>query len=112
MLSSDEYQAIFDASPDGLIVVDRDGVITAANPRVEELFGWTADELRGQNVDVLVPQSVGPSHSVHRSRFVADPHNRPMGVGLDLRGLRKDGTTFPVEISLSPWTPADGQMTI
>ena len=103
MLSSDEYQAIFDASPDGLIVVDRDGVITAANPRVEELFGWTADELRGQNVDVLVPQSVGPSHSVHRSRFVADPHNRPMGVGL---------TTFPVEISLSPWTPADGQMRI
>jgi PAS domain S-box-containing protein len=112
LLSSDEYQAIFDASPDGLLVVDKEGVIRAANPRVEELFGWTADELRGRSVDVLVPPSVGPSHSAHRSRFVADPHNRPMGVGLDLRGLRKDGTTFPVEISLSPWTPEDGQMRI
>jgi len=112
LLSSDEYQAIFDASPDGLLVVDREGVIRAANPRVEEMFGWTTDELRGRSVDVLVPQAVGTSHSVHRSRFVADPHNRPMGVGLDLRGLRKDGTTFPVEISLSPWTPEDGQMRI
>lgn len=112
MLSSDEYQAIFDASPDGILVVDQAGIIRAANPRVEELFGWSADELRGQSVDILVPHSVGPSHQAHRARFVADPHNRPMGVGLDLRGLRKDGTTFPVEISLSPWTPAAATMRI
>lgn len=112
MLSSDEYQAIFDASPDGLLVVDANGVIRAANPRAEELFGWTTNELVGQSVDMLVPEGVGASHRTHRARFVADPHNRPMGVGLDLRGLRKDGTTFPVEISLSPWTPDDGQMSV
>ena len=112
MLSSDEYRAIFDASPDGLLVVDRDGVIRAANPRVEELFGWGTDELLGQSVDVLVPESVGEAHTAHRSRFVADPHNRPMGVGLDLRGKRKDGSTFPVEISLSPWRPPDGDLRI
>lgn len=112
MLSSDEYQAIFDASPDGLLVVDRDGIIRAANPRVEALFGWTAEELVGQSVDVLVPESVGEAHETHRSRFVADPHNRPMGVGLDLRGRRKDGSTFPVEISLSPWHPSDAEMRV
>lgn len=112
MLSSDEYQAIFDASPDGLLVVDEGGIIRAANPRVEELFGWSAEALVGKSVDVLVPEGVGASHASHRARFVADPHNRPMGVGLDLRGLRKDGTTFPVEISLSPWTATDGEMRI
>jgi PAS domain S-box-containing protein len=112
LLSSDEYQAIFDASPDGLLVVDRDGVIRAANPRMEELFGWTAEELTGRSVEALVPEGVGEAHRAHRDRFVADPHNRPMGVGLDLRGRRKDGSTFPVEISLSPWTPSDGEMRI
>jgi two-component system sensor kinase FixL len=112
LLSSDEYQAIFDASPDGFLIVDGKGVIRAANPRVQELFGWSADELVGQSVDMLVPESVGESHKAHRARFVSDPHNRPMGVGLDLRGRRKDGSTFPVEISLSPWTPTEGEMRI
>jgi two-component system sensor kinase FixL len=112
LLSSDEYKAIFEASPDGFLVVDKDGVIRAANPRVEELFGWTSEELAGQSVDMLVPETVSGSHEAHRSRFVGDPHNRPMGVGLDLRGRRKDGSTFPVEISLSPWAPSDGEMRI
>lgn len=112
MISSDEYQAIFNASPDGLLVVDTGGVIRAANPRVEDLFGWKAEDLTGRSVDILVPETVGAAHGAHRSRFVQDPHNRPMGVGLDLRGRRKDGSTFPVEISLSPWTPADGDMRI
>ncbi|MEQ1854870.1 MAG: PAS domain S-box protein [Longimicrobiales bacterium] len=102
-LSGDEYRAIFEASPDGCLVVDRNGAIRAANPRMEELFGWTEAELMGKRVDVLVPDAVRPTHESHRARFVADPHNRPMGVGLDLRAQRKDGTTFPVEISLSPW---------
>jgi len=112
VLSSDEYQAIFDASPYGLLVVDEGGVIRAANPRVQELFGWTHEELVGKSVDMLVPESVGSAHAAHRSRFVSDPHNRPMGVGLDLRGRRKDGSTFPVEISLSPWSADEGDMRI
>ncbi len=94
------------------MVVDRNGIIRAVNPRVEELFGWSSAELAGQTVDVLVPESVGGAHAAHRDRFVADPHNRPMGVGLDLQGRRKDGSTFPVEISLSPWRPSDGDMRI
>jgi PAS domain S-box-containing protein len=112
LLSSDEYRAIFEASPDGFLVVGRDGLIRAANPRIEELFGWSADELVGQTVDVLVPEAASGAHASHRARFVGDPHNRPMGVGLDLRGRRQDGSTFPVEISLSPWTDADGELRV
>lgn len=107
-----EYRAVFEASPDGFLVVDRDGVIRAANPRVEELFGWPPDELTGQKVEVLVPEMHRGAHAGHRSRFVADPHNRPMGVGLDLRGRRRDGTTFPVEISLSPWSADDSDLRV
>ena len=102
----DEYRAIFEASPDGCLVVDANGVILTANARVEELFGWTPDELRGESVELLVPEALRESHAEHRARFAADPHSRPMGVGLDLRARRKDGTTFPVEISLSPWIAA------
>jgi len=101
-MEASEYRAIFEASPDGCLVVDRGGVVRAANPRVEELFGWSPEELEGQSVDLLVPEAFRAGHAAHRSRFMADPHNRPMGVGLDLRGRHKDGSTFPVEISLSP----------
>jgi PAS domain S-box-containing protein len=107
-----EYRAIFEASPDGCIVVDREGVIRAANPRVEELFGWRPDDLVGRSVDVLVPEIQRKGHAGHRARFVGDPHNRPMGVGLDLRGCRRDGSTFSVEISLSPWMADGGEMRV
>jgi PAS domain S-box-containing protein len=99
----DEYRAIFEASPDGCLVVDVEGTISRANPRMEELFGWTLLELRGQRVELLVPEALRTVHLEHRARYAGDPHSRPMGVGLELRGRRKDGTTFPVEISLSPW---------
>lgn len=111
-MESNEYRAIFEASPDGCIVVDPAGMIRLANPRVEELFGWSPEELLGQSVDVLVPEMYREAHAAHRARFVADPHNRPMGVGLDLRGRHKDGTTFPVEISLSPWHTAEGELRV
>ncbi len=111
-LSSDEYRAIFEASPDGCLVVDRDGRIRAANPRVQSLFGWSPEELSGESVDVLVPEILREAHAAHRERFVADPHNRPMGVGLDLRGQHKSGTSFPVEISLSPWVEEDGEVRV
>jgi len=108
-LTGDEYRAIFEASPDGYLVVDRQGAIRAANPRIEELFGWAPAALVGKSVDVLVPSVLRGAHGGHRTRFFGDPHNRPMGVGLDLRAERKDGSTFPVEISLSPWTPDSGE---
>ena len=111
-MESAEYRAIFDSSPDGCLVVDRSGIIRAANPRVEELFGWTPDELVGQKIEALVPEMHREAHAGHRSRFVTDPHNRPMGVGLDLRGRRRDGSTFPVEISLSPWAAGEGGLRV
>jgi len=107
-----EYRAIFEASPDGCVVVDRWGVIRAANPRVEELFGWSPEQLVGQRIEMLVPDAHREQHIGHRARFVSDPHNRPMGVGLDLRGCRRDGSTFPVEISLSPWAADEGDLRV
>jgi PAS domain S-box-containing protein len=111
-MESAEYKAIFEASPDGCLVVDRGGVIRAANPRVQELFGWSPEDLAGRTIEVLVPEVHREAHTGHRSRFVADPHNRPMGVGLDLRGRHRDGSTFPVEISLSPLVSAVGDMRV
>ncbi len=107
-----EYQAIFEASPDGCLVVDPQGVIRAANARVEEMFGWSVEELLGRGVEALVPEAYREAHTGHRSRYGADPHNRPMGAGLDLRGQHKSGATFPVEISLSPWSRDEGTMRI
>ena len=112
LLSSDEYKAIFDASPDGCLIVDSGGVIRASNPRMTELFGWGPEELLGKSVDLLVPNDLHGRHGTHRMRFVADPHNRPMGAGLDLRGRHKNGSTIPVEISLSPWIGKGGDLRI
>ncbi len=103
MLTEDEVHAVFDASPDGLLVVGSDGRIRGANRRVEELFGWSPEELEGEPIEVLVPEALRGTHEGHRTAFIADPHTRPMGVGLDLRARRKDGSTFAAEISLSPW---------
>lgn len=103
MLSEAEIRAVFDAAPDGFLVIGPDGLIRAANPKVEELFGWSSAELEGQPVEHLLPDSLRRRHVEHRGDFVREPHNRPMGVGLDLRGQRRDGSTFPVEVSLSPW---------
>jgi PAS domain S-box-containing protein len=111
-LAGDEYRALFESYPDGCLVVDRRGIIRASNPRMEELFGWSVDELVGKRVEVLVPAMLRQIHEGHRERFVADPHNRPMGVGLDLRGQHKDGTTFPIEISLSPWITGSGDLSV
>jgi protein-histidine pros-kinase len=112
VLSNDEFKAIFEASPDGCVVVSEDGSIRGVNPRVEELFGWSAAELMGRGIEALVPDAFRHRHHAHRQRFVSDPHSRPMGVGLDLLGQRQDGSTFPVEVSLSPWRQADGALSI
>jgi len=103
-----EYRAVFDASPDGILVVDHRGLIHRANPMVVRLFGYRQEELIGQNVDVLVPMAARGAHAEHRDRYVRAPRSRPMGVELDLRARRKDGSEFPVEISLSPWQLPEG----
>ena len=103
MLTTEEYRAIFEASPDGLVLVDGNGIMRDVNPQVETLFGWAREELVGEAVEMLVPEVFRTAHEEHRRRFVRNPHSRPMGVGMELQGRRKDGSTFSAEISLSPW---------
>src|SRR5260370_544051 len=85
-----------------MVIVGPGGIIELANAQTEKLFGYTRPELLGQSVDVLVPKTFREQHGGHRQSFFAAPKVREMGKGLDLYGLRKDGTEFPVEISLSP----------
>ena len=103
-----EYRAVFDAAPDGIVLVGPDGSIRDVNPCALSMFGYERGEIVGQPVEVLVPRSHQRTHVGHRRRYMDSPRARPMGVGLELRGLRKDGSEFPVEISLSPLPAAEG----
>ncbi len=96
------YRDLVDAAPDGLIVCDREGKILLVNAEGIRMFGYSAEELVGTSVDILVPASIRPRHHTHVTGYTGAPRLRPMGSGLDLLGTRKDGTEFPVEISLSP----------
>jgi protein-histidine pros-kinase len=104
--------AFLDAAPDAMMVIGRDGRILAANTHAVTLFGYGAAELIGLPVERLVPEQFRRGHEAHRQRYADDPHPRPMGAELELSGLRKDGSEFPVEISLSPLETATGRMTI
>lgn len=108
-LSKGEYRAIFESSPDGVLVVGLDGNIRRCNRQIEALFGWSPSDLLGQSIDVLVPDHVRGGHGELRAGFARHAHARPMGVGLDLEGQRRDGSRFPVEISLSPLDVEDGK---
>ncbi|MEJ5253724.1 MAG: PAS domain S-box protein [Acidimicrobiales bacterium] len=101
-LEGDFAWAVVEVAPDGILIADEAGTIVLVNRRIEELFGYESGELLGQPVEVLLPPESRQAHRAHRTRYRAEPHTRPMGSGLDLLGLRRDGTVFPVEISLSP----------
>ncbi len=92
--------------PDAMLVTNRDGAIVVANTLVEQLFGYGHGELLGQPVEVLLPERVRHKHESHRAGYLRDPKPRAMGAGLELTGLRKDGTEFPVEISLNAFDVA------
>ncbi len=93
---------LLEALPDAVVAVDGEGTIVQINSQAEELFGYDRDELIGQKVEMLVPESYRPQHHRHRKNFAAAPRTRRMGADLDLYGRRRDGSEFPVEISLSP----------
>ena len=95
------FMGLLEAAPDAMLCVWADGRIALVNAQAERLFGWPKDELVGQPVEVLVPDSAREVHPRHRARYAADPRPRPMGEGMDLAGRRRDGSTFPAEISLS-----------
>lgn len=106
-----DVTAILDAAPDGTILVDGSGVIVYANRRIAEMIGCAPRDLIGSPVERLVPAAVRAQHVRHRNAFQEHPHDRSMGVGLQLLASRVDGTSFPVEVSLSPLTP-DGRVVI
>ncbi len=101
-LSNQNFAELFDAAPDAIVVVDERGVIASANKRTEDIFGWSRAELIGQPIERLVPERLHVGHRVERTRYITSPTTRPMGSGKELLARRRDGTEFPVEISLSP----------
>ncbi len=101
-LDGGRFRAVVEAAPDGVVMVDGSGAIRFANGRMEELFGYDRAELVGKPVEMLLPPSVHERHVRDRARYVAEPHTRPMGIGLDLVALHRDGHEIPVEVSLSP----------
>jgi PAS domain S-box-containing protein len=101
-LKADALRGLVEAVPDALVVVDDRGRIVLVNSQTEQLFGYRRDELLGGPVELLVPERVRERHVADRAAYVAAPHVRPMGRGLELYGRRRDGHEVPVEISLSP----------
>ena len=108
VLTDRDYRAVFEASPDAMLIVDPEGVIRDLNPQALTMFGWRRGEMKGSGVEMLIPAASRSRHELHRRRYGEAPRPRPMGQGLELQALRKDGTTFPVEISLSPGKLASG----
>ena len=102
------YRQLIDAAPDAMVIVDADGRIMLVNARTEDMFGYPRAELIGRQVEMLMPERFRQRHIGHRSEYGAQPRVRGMGAGMDLAGLRRDGSEFPVEISLSPVRSPDG----
>jgi PAS domain S-box-containing protein len=100
--SEERFRLAVEASPNAMIMVEKDGRIVLANAQAEHLFGYTPEEMLGLSIDALVPERFRGKHSDFRTGFFSAPKSRPMGAGLDLYGMRKDGSESPVEIGLNP----------
>ncbi|HEY1270462.1 MAG TPA: PAS domain S-box protein, partial [Terriglobales bacterium] len=103
---------VLELIPDAMVAVDKSGRIVQANSQAEKLFGYSPSELLGMAIEVLVPDRYRLGHSRHREEFTTHPKTRPMGSGLDLYAKRRDGSEFPVTISLSPVSTGSGMLVL
>jgi protein-histidine pros-kinase len=102
------FRGLLEAAPDGMVIVNDTGEIVLVNAQVEKLFGYERSELIGEAVEILVPDRFSGMHMAFRSGYVSEPRTRPMGLSGDLYARRKDGSEFPVEISLAPLETDEG----
>jgi len=110
--SESTIRSLLDSSTQSVVAVSPNGKIALVNGNTQTMFGYTREELLGQAIEILVPKGFRAKHATHHKGFFANPQNRPMGRGLDLEGLRKDGTTFPLEVSLSAIETTSGKLAV
>jgi PAS domain S-box-containing protein len=104
------FREVLEAAPDAIVLIDATGRIALVNTEAERLFGYARGELVGELIEALVPSRFHAAHPGHRRKYFSEPKTRPMGTGLNLSGRRKDGSEFPVEISLSPLEVDDSHL--
>ncbi|MBI3169336.1 MAG: PAS domain S-box protein [Chloroflexi bacterium] len=112
MFKDRKFLHLLEAAPDAMVIVDGKGSIALVNSKFEKMFGWTQDEARGQPIETFIPTRYRRKHEQHRNNYFSDMRVRPMGSGLDLFGLKRDGSEIPVEISLSPLEVTEGRYAI
>jgi len=108
--SERKFRALLESAPDAMVIVNSHGHITLANAQAERMFGYRRAELIGQSIRILIPERLRDRHRAHQRTYLRDAKARPMGGDIDLHGRRKDGTEFPVEISLSPLETDEGTL--